>query len=201
MSLFKQFKISIYKFHEYGQLVYNGAFKVAIYLIVFSFLCALITMTGFYRIYNMFGGVEGIFKDYVPEFSITDGKLSCDTIDKEAGGAIIYINTKEDFNFNDKIGSNYTYVIADSEGFVINNGVKETRGEFSSLGNLSKNDLKNFFSNKTVKIFILTIMIFSLLLGNIFMGIIAAMVLSLLGNLLNIGFVHTQITPGRMFKL
>ena len=116
MSFFKQMITAIYKFKEYPRLMLMSTGKTAGYIVIFSLLVCIVSQipmaVGYYRI----GGISGLIRDHVPEFSIKNGKLSCESIDfsDEMMGVKIYVDNNEDVNNIDTTGLT-SYLLADSD--------------------------------------------------------------------------------------
>ncbi len=201
MSFIKQFKISIYKFHDYPILLLNSGGRAVVYYLIFSLIIAVISLGTMARVLHGFGGVDGIFDKYVPEFSISDGKLICDTYDKDFEGFKVYVNTKEKFDFKDKIGTNKLYIVADSEKVVLNNGIQEITYSMADLGNFDKAYVKEFINSPSFKFTFGILSLIALFINEVIMGIGTLCMLAFAGNFINVFITKVQIKPGDLFKL
>lgn len=201
MSLIKQFTTSIYKFHNYSALMLCKNFHTVLYFIVFSVILSVISMSTVAKVYYYMGGVNGIFDKYVPEFAVSQGKLNCDIIDTEIGGIKIYVNTDGEYSCEDKSFDTVGYIIADNEGFVMYNGAIKTYQSFSDFGDITKSKLKEFFSQRIVKLTIALFIGFAILFDHILLGLLSVLIIALAGNLVNVLFNITKIKLSTLIKL
>ncbi len=201
MSFIKQFITSIYRFHDYGLLVLNRGRRVVCYYFLFTLLTAVLSIGMIAGPYKKAGGITGIFDKYVPEFSIDNGKLNCETIDKEISGVKVYINTNDKFDFEDKIGNSQIYFVADGEKFAVNNGVQSVKGEFSDIEDINRQQIKDLCSSGKFKAVLLSSLIIMLWLNEIMLGIVSVTMLALVGNLINIFVVKAQLKMSDLYKV
>lgn len=200
MNIIKQFKISIYKFHDYPLLLMEKGSKAAGYFIAFTLLIAVISMIPIINLYISSGGIEKLVDTYVPDFEIKDGKLSCKTIESNQG-MLIYINTEEDFDITKKSQEAGMYFIADSDKYVINNGIVSEEGNFKDFENMSEDDLKAIVKSPAFLVSVFVGAAIAVILSFLLSGLVSVTIFALTGNILNMLFTKTHITFGDMFKL
>lgn len=201
MNIFKQFCISIYKFSDYAQLLYNRKRTVICYfllLALFAGIIELLPACGFIYSHN---GISGIVEEYVHDFYIKDGKLSCDTYDVSVSEARIYIDTINDFEPESKVGDEPIYFIANSTEFIYSNGVAIASGKFSDYGDFSKEKLLELVSSKKFIVALISASIISTWIAEIFMGIFSVIFLALVGNLINTAKIQAQVTFSELHKI
>ncbi len=204
MSFFKQMMTAIYKFKEYPRLMLLSTGRTAGYIVVFSLLVCMISQlpvaVGYYRI----GGISGLIRDNVPEFSIKNGKLSCESIDfyDEMMGVKIYIDNNEDVNNIDTTGLT-SYLLADSDKLIIGNNIQKNVIEFSQFSDKSfdKQGLVELFSSKRMKLALFVIYAVTNLIGICIGTLFSLLILSLITMCINSIFIHADMRFSGAFKL
>lgn len=201
MNFLKQFMTSIYQFHNYNMLMLSKRASTVIYYILFSVILTALSIGAVARVYYQLGGVNGIFEKYVPEFTISNGKLNCDIVDKEYGGLKIYINTDGEYRCRDKDLDALAYIAADNDGFVVYNGAMKEYYPYMAIGNLTKSELKDFFTQDYVKFTMLFFIFVFTLINHIITGLIGILIIALTGNMINIMFNITDLKFMDFIKL
>ncbi len=204
MSFFKQMITAIYKFKEYPRLMLMSTGKTAGYIVIFSLLVCIVSQipmaVGYYRI----GGISGLIRDHVPEFSIKNGKLSCESIDfsDEMMGVKIYVDNNEDVNNIDTTGLT-SYLLADSDKMIFGNNIQKSVIEFSQFGSSSfdKQGLINLFSGRKMKLALLIIYGVTALMGMCISTLFSLLSLAVIAMCVNSVFIHTNMGFGGALKL
>lgn len=204
MSFFEQFKTAVYKFQSYPKLMMLGFGRVICYLLIFTVVISVISALPYAVAYIRLGGISGMIEKYVPEFSIENGKLKCETIDftDELMGVKILIDNNEDAEDVDVRNSGF-YLVADSDKMILGNGIQESIIDFSQFEDeyIDKSMLVNFFENTKVRIAIFAILGITTLFSLSFGTIVWLFMLSFAVFVINLCFVHTRIGYGDVFKL
>ncbi len=200
MSIIKQFKISICKFHEYPLLLLEKSSKAIIYFIIITMVTAVLSVIPVINLYINSGGIGSLIDTYIPDFEIKDGKFKCKTIDINQG-AVIYINTDEDFDVEEKSKNAQLYFIANSDNYIINNGVFSEKGSFSEFENISKTELAEIVKTPVFKVSIFIGIIITLFISFFISGLLGLVMIVFVGNIINILLIRTSISLGNMFRL
>ncbi len=203
MNFFKQLFAAIYKFESYPQLMRNKTSRVVGYLIIFTVLTAFVSLIPLGVRYHDMGGMKGITDKYIPQFSLTDGKLKSDKIDidsKETGLRVL-IDTDSDIK-EDMTKSYQFYIMADSDDMYIGNGMQRQSFHFADFkDNITSDDIKGVLNSRTFKVMIASLMGVSILISLLLGTAINIVVLALIGNLVNMMFTKAQIKFGSLMKL
>ena len=76
MSVFQDFLISLRDYRRYPELLKNGKRRVFAFAALLIFLFWVMTVAVPYAVFQMkTGGIEPIIREYVPEFTLSGGKL------------------------------------------------------------------------------------------------------------------------------
>lgn len=204
MSFFEQMITAVYRFQSYPKLILQKFGKVICYLLIFTFIIAIVNAIPYAVKYKKFGGITGAIQKYVPEFSIENGKFKCEPVDfnDEMMGVKILIDDNEKAE-NVDVKDSVLYIVADSDKMIVGNNIQKQVIEFSQFKDekIDKSTLINFFSSKKVKLAIFNIFgistLFSLFIGTL----LGLFMLSLAASLINVCFVRANLGYGDMFKL
>lgn len=203
MSIVEQFVTAIYKFQSYPRLIMQSMGKVMCYLLSFTVIISVIGALPYAYAYVKTGGITGFIEKYVPEFTIENGKFSCESIDysDELMGVMIYIDNNEKAENIDVTGSGF-YVVADSDKMIIGNGLQESVIDFSQFGDdtINRDSLINFFGSTKIRLAIFAILGVTTLFSVSFGTVIWLFMLSFIAVVINM-FVHANIRYGDIFKL
>lgn len=203
MSIVEQFITAVYKFQSYPKLIMQNMGKVIVYLMVFTVIMSVIGALPYAYVYMKTGGITGFIEKYVPEFTIQNGKFSCESIDysDELMGVKIYIDNNEKAENVDVAGSGF-YVVADSDKMIVGNGLQESVIDFSQFGNetINKDSIISFFSSTKIRLAIFAILGVTTIFTLCFSTVAWLFMLSLLAMVVNM-FVHANIKYGDIFKL
>lgn len=200
MNIIDQFKTSIYKFHDYPLLLMGKSSRTVTYFLIFTMLISVLSIIPAINLYINTGGIGKLVDTYVPDFEIKDGKFSCKTIDKNQG-MLIYINTEEDFDVEEKAKEAQIYFIANRDCYIINNGIVSEKGSFKDFENLSKAELVRIVRTPAFKISILIGVVITLIFSFFISGLVGLTMVVLMGNIINILITRAHITIGNMFRL
>lgn len=77
-GLLEHFFIAIGKPNEYGKITKPGAGRVFLYLLILSLITSVLSLAVPVKDYFQSGGLTQIVEDFVPEFEISDGRISID---------------------------------------------------------------------------------------------------------------------------
>ncbi len=204
MSFFKQMITAIYKFKEYPRLMLLSAGKTAGYIVIFSLIVMILSQVpmavGYYKI----GGISGLIRDHVPEFSIKNGKLSCESIDfsDDMMGVKIFIDNNEDVNNIDTTGLT-SYLLADSDKMIFGNNLQKSVIEFAQFGDKSfdKQGLINLFAGRKMKLALFIIYAVTALIGLCMSTLFSLAALAMIAMCVNSIFIHTNMGFGGALKL
>lgn len=203
MNFFKQFFTAIYKFESYPELIRNKTSRVIGYLIIFTALTAVISLIPLGVKYSQLGGMKGITDKYIPEFSLTDGKLKSEKIDIDSKESGLRVLIDTDSDIKEDMTENYTfYILADSDDVFVGNGVQKQKLHFADIkDNLTSDDVKNILNSRGFKIMFFSVMCVSLVISLLLGTVINLLVLALIGNLINMVFIRAQVKFGELMKL
>lgn len=204
MNFFEQVITAIYRFQSYPRLVMQRMGRTLGYLCIFTLIIAIINMIPFAIGYKEIGGISGAIEKYVPDFSVENGKLKCQTIDytDDMMSVKIFIDGNEDVSSIDV--KNYAfYLLADSDKMIVGNGIQRQEMDFIQFKDdyISKAQLVSFFNSKKVKMAIFMIFGITALFSFAFSTIIGVLILSLLAAFINMCFVHGNMKYSELFKL
>lgn len=204
MSFFDQMMTAIYKFQSYPKLVMQKFSKVMCFLLIFTFVIAIVNAIPYALAYREMGGITGAIEKYVPDFSIEKGKFNCETVDftDEMMSVKIFIDNNEDADNIDTSGYSFS-LVADSDKMILSDSLQKRVIDFSQFENqtVNKNSVVNIFSSTRVRLAIFTILgvitIFSLSF-NTFIGLL---MISVLASLINLCLVKANISYAETLKL
>lgn len=204
MNFYEQIITAVYKFQSYPKLIMQRFGSVVCYLFLFTVIISVLSAIPYMISYKKLGGISGIADKYVPEFSIENGKLKCESIDynDEMMGVRIYIDSNEKAESVD-VGNSTVYIIADSDKMIVGNGMQKRVIEFSQFKGeyINKDMLIDFLSSKRVRLAMFTILmvttVFSLCIGTL----VWLIVLSAVASLINACIVRANIGYGDILKL
>ncbi len=203
MSFIEQMITAIYRFQSYPKLIVLKAGKVIGYLFIFTVIIGIVTALPYAVKYFKMGGIAGAVEKYVPEFSIENGKLECETIDytDDMSGIKIYVDNNEDAE-SINTDNYYFYIIADSDKMVMGNNVQREVVSFSDIdGTINKDMMVSFFGSKKVQLAIITIFSITALFSMCVSAIFGLLFLSLIAVLINICVTRAGIGYGDILKL
>ncbi len=203
MNFFKQMTAAIYKFESYPTLMMNKASRVIGYLIIFTILTTVISLAPLGIKYVQLGGMKGLTDKYIPEFSLADGKLTCEKIDvdNKDTGLRVLIDTAGDVNENTASGYTF-YIVADSGDLYVGNGVQKQSFHFADIkDSITSTDVKNILNSGGFKVMIFSIFIISLIISLLIGTAINILVLALIANLINMIFTKAQVKFGQLMTL
>ncbi len=203
MNFFKQLTASIYKFESYPALMMNKASRVIGYLIIFTILTTIVSLAPLGARYIQMGGMKGLTDKYIPDFSLSNGKLTCEKIDinNSDTGLRILVDTAGDVNENTANGY-MVYILADSDDLYIGNGMQKQSFHFADLKEgITSADVKNILNGKGFKIMIAGIFLISLTISLLLGTLINLLVLALLANLINMIFIKAQVKFSQLMAL
>lgn len=204
MNFFEQMITAIYRFQSYPKLILQKMGRVMGYLIIFTLILAVINTIPFAAGYKKLGGITGAINKYVPDFSIENGRLQCESVDytDEIMGVKIYIDGNEDVS-NIDVSNSMFYLLADSSKMIIGNGINREVIDFSQFKDdyINRDKLISLFTAKKVKLAIFTIFLVSALFSICLSTIMGLLMLSCLAMFINICFVRANAGFGDLFKL
>ena len=199
MNIIQQFICAIYRFGKYPELIKNKMWRVILYLLTLSAISYVLIIVLFYPAYKSAGGLTGIINRYVPEFTVSNGKLDMETIEYIDDDIMLYIHIDTTKAIDRSELNKYDCVLlADSDSLVASNGIQQMETKFSDIGEMSKADLIKAIPMLKISMAVSLIMLYLLYVGNLLTMIVLFV---LIGNVINLMFVRAQIRFWDMFKL
>lgn len=204
MSFFRQMITAVCRFKEYPGLMLLGAGRTVGYIVIFSLIVLILGQIPMAIGYFQIGGIAGAIQDYVPDFSIKNGKLSCESIDysDEMVGVKIYVDNNENVDNIDTTG--YTsFLLADSDKAIFGNGIQKSVIEFSRFGDKSfdRQSLVNLFAGRKMKLAIFTIYAVTMTAGVCIGTLFSLVILAVIAMCINSIFIHADLSFANAMKL
>lgn len=203
MSFPKQFLTALYRFGSYPELFKVKGIKTFFYTVITVVVATLLMTVAAIPGYIKLGGIEGLAKKYIPDFTISNGKLKMDKKDytDAAAGTRIYIDTSVKSADKTKADGAAYAIIAGCEDMYVYNGVQGSTLKFSEIGDLSSDDIQKSLAKKDVKASIISAVVFMYLIAQLFKALYDILLLTLIGNLINSFTSKLNIGFGQMMKL
>lgn len=210
MNLLTRFVKSCYAFDEYPKLIKTSFSSTVLYFVLFrliTFLCiAAATLSLFLPAYINMGGLTGMVEKYIPDFTISDGKLDLDAKINETYDDImqmqIIIDTDKNFEESEIENSKYPFsILIDSSKIYMKDGENISVvnfSDFETLGITSKDAILESVIPvfKIMTIIISVIMLFS----HIIFGVFLVLIFTFIAKLINL-YLKTSINDAELFKL
>lgn len=215
MPIRKQFTTAICGFQKYPLLLQQKGISVFLYYILFTIIYSIIMITPFYVVYHQSGGLVSIIDKSLPNFSISDGILTCEELigrDK-SGNIFYYVNTSSDTQLTaekgDEMGEKYSCaMLFDSDSMIFINAVQPSNkviNEFTykelGLYSLSKDSLLKYFSSRGNRLFYILPVCIVFFVSVLFMLTIFLIWLICLTTLINNVFIKAQLRFTHIIKL
>jgi hypothetical protein len=188
MTFANQFLTALYRFGSYPELLNVKGIKTFLYTLATIVLSLVIMMAALVPAYLSFGGIEGLAKKYIPDFTVTDGKLTMDKVDYTDAekGVRIYVDTTATELDTDKAGGSTVAFIANAEGAYVSNGVQQELISFKDFEkDFSGEEIREALSSVSVQLFIILGFALVMLAAIAFKALYSVLILTLAGNIIN----------------
>ncbi|MBR3008700.1 MAG: DUF1189 family protein [Stomatobaculum sp.] len=215
MSVFQDFLISLRDYRRYPELLKNGKRRVFAFAALLIFLFWVMTVAVPYAVFQMkTGGIEPIIREYVPEFTLSGGKLdvpggyhfSSRTLYVDVNTAPGHLLDPEDRQIRTRMALSDAVILADSEKVIYGAGAAGTAASsgariqyFSAFGDMTftKADLLSEAPRIEYMYRLFGGMLYFFHLAMFFAG---CLVIAIFGNIFS-GFTRTPVTFGEVYQL
>lgn len=206
MSFKNQFLTALYRFGSYPELLDVKGIRVFLYTFFTVILSVVFMVLTAAPGYLSQGGLEGMAKKYIPEFSVKDGKLKTEKIDfsDPVSGVRIYVDTSAKMSDAPFADEGYSCVlVADSDEIYVYNSMQGSQKmRFDEMGiDFSSDDIYRSLADKRVAAFIIALFIFTWIIGMSFYALYNIIFLALIGNIINMVSARLPLNFGHMLKL
>ena len=200
MKIGEIFITSLFKFSHYNKLLLVKKFKTFIYLLLLAFIMLLGVAAKISPIFITYGSIESLISKELPEFNITDGRLTCKPYKFDDPKSGLYINIDPSIEGEGELPSGYPQAaVVTATNLSIRNNYKVQHEKFKDFPDFSKNSIVNFFNKYEKKLLIGG----SILLFLVFVIKLAwnAVLYALLAYIVNLIFIHARLKYGDIYKL
>ena len=215
MSVFQDFLISLRDYRRYPELLKNGKRRVFAFASLLIFLFWVMTVAVPYTVFQMkTGGIEPLIREYVPEFTLSGGKLdvpggyhfSSRSLYVDVNTAPGHLLDPEDRQIRTRMALSDAVILADSEKVIYGAGAAGTAASsgariqyFSAFGDMTftKADLLSEAPRIEYMYRLFGGMLYFFHLAMFFAG---CLVIAIFGNIFS-GFTRTPVTFGEVYQL
>lgn len=209
MSFWKMFPTALYGFGSYPELARVKGWKAFLYILLTVVFGVAVMLAWAVPSYVHAGGFAGMAEDKLPQFTISDGRLTMDSLDywdkeKQMHIYVDTANTKPDLT---KAENAMSALVAGSEEMsIVSNAMGYTQTySFADLnegmGKIDKARVVKFLGTAEFQVFFIMMYGFALLFVFAVQALYDVLWLTLLGNLINMFFVRLPVRFGTMVKL
>ena len=215
MGVFQDFLISLRDYRRYPELLKNGKRRVFAFAALLIFLFWVMTVAVPYTVFQMkTGGIEPLIREYVPEFTLSGGKLdvpggyhfSSRSLYVDVNTAPGHLLDPEDRQIRTRMALSDAVILADSEKVIYGAGAAGTAASsgariqyFSAFGDMTftKADLLSEAPRIEHMYRLFGGMLYFFHLAMFFAG---CLVIAIFGNIFS-GFTRTPVTFGQVYQL